>query len=111
MKKSTLVAIYNMLNGQDVNVEELKAEVTAEYERVTAKANANAQLYAEAHDAVMAVMSQTPLTVAEIYEACSEELHEGFTDKKVQYALLHYWNDAVEKVENGKKAFKYKLKG
>ena len=36
-------------------------------------------------------------------EFFADELPEGFTKSKLQYALTHYWNDAVavEKTKNG----------
>lgn len=104
MKKSTLTALYNYLNGKAslVDVETLREEVNAEYDRLTAKAQANADLYATAKAAVMDVLSSTPQTVAEIYAAAQADLPEDFTAAKVQYALLHYWEPDVVKHDNGK---------
>lgn len=109
MKKSTLESLYNYLNGNAsiVDVETMRAEVNAEYERLTAKARANAELYSEAKDAIMDAMSETPHTASELYEIAQANLPEDFTVAKVQYALLHYWEQDVVKHDNGKKPYTY----
>lgn len=110
MKKSTLKSLVAYLNGETVaNINEIKAELQAELSKGEEKAKANRDLYAAAHEAVMSVMSDTPMTVADIFAACEDKLPENFTKAKVQYALLHYWNDEVVKVENGRSAYQYRL--
>lgn len=110
MKKSTLEAIYNYLNGDEtVDLSVVRNEVSAEWERLNAKAKANRSAYDEAKDIAFRVMSSTPMTVKEIF-AASDEWPQGFTTAKVQYALLHYWNDEVVKHDNGKSAFTYSVK-
>jgi len=110
MKKSTLKSLVAYLNGETVaNINEIKAELQAELSKGEEKAKANRDLYAAAHEAVMGVMSDTPMTVADIFAACEDKLPENFTKAKVQYALLHYWNDEVVKVENGRSAYQYRL--
>lgn len=110
MKKSTLKSLVAYLNGETVvNIDEIKAELQAELSKGEEKAKANRDLYAAAHEAVMGVMSDTPMTVADIFAACESKLPENFTKAKMQYALLHYWNDEVVKVENGRSAYQYRL--
>lgn len=110
MKKSTLKSLVAYLNGETVaNINEIKAELQAELSKGEEKAKANRDLYAAAHETVMGVMSDTPMTVADIFAACEDKLPENFTKAKVQYALLHYWNDEVVKVENGRSAYQYRL--
>lgn len=107
MKKTTMTAIANYIK----NVPELSteyAELAAELAKGEEKAAANRELYAAAHDAVLSVIDSEPKTVTEIYEACKDNVPEGFTKNKVQYALLHYWNDEVVKVENVKGANQYR---
>lgn len=92
------------------NVPELAneyAELQAELDKNAAKAQANRDLYATAHDVVMAHLGSTPVTVTDLFAACESELPEGFSKSKIQYALLNYWSDEVVKHENGKKAFTY----
>ena len=100
MKKSSMKSLVAYLNGQDVpEIAEIKAELEAELAKGEAKAQANRELYAGAHDAVMGVMSSAPKTLAEIYEACKDELPEGFSKGKVQYAITRLWADEVVKTE------------
>lgn len=109
MKKATLKNLVAYLNGETVtNIDEIKAELEAELTKGEAKAQANRDLYASAHDAVMDAITNEPQTIAEIYEACKDELPEGFSKSKVQYAILNYWNAEVSKVENAKGANQYR---
>lgn len=101
MKKTTMQTIANYI----ANVTELSteyAELCAELNKGAEKAAANRELYANAHDAVLAVITSEPKTVSEIWDACADDMPEGFTKNKVQYALLHYWNDEVVKDTDGK---------
>ena len=110
MKKSTLNAIYNFLNGDEtVDLSVVRDEVNAEWERLNAKAQANRDAYDVAKDVAFSVLSDKPMTVKEIF-AASDAWPQGFTHNKVQYALLHYWNDEVVKHDNGKNAFTYTVK-
>ena len=109
MKKSTLEAIRNYLNGETVDLDTLRQEVNEEYDRLTAKARANADLYSEAEPIVLAAMSATPMTAQEIFDAC-EGLPTDFTRNKVQYLLLHQLADRVVKHLNGKNANTYSVK-
>lgn len=111
MKKSTLNAIYNYLNGDEtVDLSVLREEVNAEYERLNAKRDANRIAYDEAKEIAFGVMSDEPMTAKEIFEA-SDEWPQGFTANKVGYALRNYWNDEVVKHDNGKSAFTFTMKG
>ena len=106
MKKNTMTTIASYIK----NVPELAneyAELQAELDKNAAKAQANRDLYATAHDVVMAHLGSTPMTVTDLFAACESELPENFSKSKVQYALLNYWSDEVVKHENGKKAFTY----
>lgn len=109
MTKSTLIALTNYFEATDIpeSIADAVAELRAEREKNEAKAQANRDLYASAHDAVLAVMSETPMTVTEIYNACANNLPDDFSKSKVQYALLHYWNSEVTKIENAKGANQY----
>ena len=109
MKKSTLIALTNYFSTTTVPSEltDAIADLRAEREKGEEKAQANRELYAAAHDAVMEVMSDTPMTVTEIFDACADTLPTDFSKSKIQYALLHYWNDEVVKIENAKGANQY----
>ena len=110
MKKNTLEAMRNYLNGDEtVDLSVLREEVNAEWERTTAKARANADTYAVAHDVLMNIMPDTPMTVKEIF-ALSEDWPEGFTTSKLQYAMTRMWQDEINRVENAKSANQYSRK-
>lgn len=108
MKKTTmqtLVSYFAMQNGLPSDVADAVDELKAELNRNAEKAASNRELYEAARNVVLATLDLAPngATVAELYESCESKLPEGFTKGKVQYALLHYWNDvvAVEKTKNG----------
>ena len=110
MKKSTLEAIRNYLNGDDtIDLSVVRDEINAEYDRMIAKKEANRTAYDDAKEIAFRVMSDQPMTVKEIF-AASDEWPQGFTATNVQYALLHYWNDEVVKHDNGKNAYTYSVK-
>ena len=88
MKKSTLKSLVAYLNGETVaNINEIKAELQAELSKGEEKAKANRDLYAAAHEAVMGVMSDTPMTVADIFAACEDKLPENFTKLRISSPL------------------------
>ena len=100
MKKSTLSALVSYLNGETiVNLDEIRAELEKELNKGAEKAAANRALYDTAKDVVLANLSKTPVTVAELYEQIKDELPDGFSRSKVQYGMLHYWNDEVVKYD------------
>ena len=110
MKNSTLNTIANYLNSLTNLPEEVavaRDEVNAERNKNIEKAQANREAYAAAHDTVMNVLSDKPMTVQEIFDACADELPEGFSKSKIQYGLLNYWKDEVQKHENAKSANQY----
>lgn len=102
MKKSTMQSLVSYLDGEVVtNLDEIRAELVAELTKGEAKAQANRDLYAQAHEVVMSGLAQAsaPVTIAELYEAIENKLPEGFSKGKVQYAITRLWADEVEKTE------------
>ena len=102
MKKSTMQSLVSYLDGEVVtNLDEIRAELVAELTKGEAKAQANRDLYAQAHEVVMGGLAQAsaPVTIAELYEAIENKLPEGFSKGKVQYAITRLWADEVEKTE------------
>ena len=100
MKKVTMNAIVNYIN--DNAVEELYAvrdELIAELNKGAEKAQANRDLYAEAHDIVMDALSDTPVTIGELWDEIADRLPDGMTKGKVQYAVTRLWTDEIGKVE------------
>lgn len=111
MKKNTLEAIRNYLNGDEtIDLSTVREEVNAEWERLTAKSKANKDAYDAAKEVAFGILSDTPMTVKEVYAAGEGQWPDGFTVAKVQYAFLHYWNGEVVKHDNGKSAYTYTVK-
>lgn len=98
MKKNTMNTILSLIATIDTpEAEEVRAELTAELNKGAEKAEANRKLYEQAKGIVLSELGDTPVTVAELYEAVEDKLPEGFTKAKVQYALGHYWEADVVK--------------
>ena len=102
MKKSTILSLISYLEGEtianpDVILDELKAEVA----KGEAKAQANRDLYASAHDVVINALASAsaPVTMSELFEAVEGDLPEGMTKGKVQYAVTRLWSDEIVKTE------------
>ena len=100
MKKSTMKSLVAFLNGETVtNIDEIKQELEAELARDEEKAQNNRELYATAHEVVIAAMrdASAPATIGEIYSTVEDELPEGFTKGKLTYAITRMWVDEFEK--------------
>ena len=112
MKKSVFEMVVALVNGQSVaDMDTLRTEVNAEWEKMQEKANANRTAYADAKEVAFSVMGEEPMTAKDIHAAGGDQWPQGFTVNKVPYALTHYWNDEVVKHDNGaKKPFTYSLK-
>ena len=98
MKKSTLSAVFTALKGIDFDAE-LLAEVEKELNRGEAEKAKNAEMYEVAKPIVLGALSDTPATIGEIYDEIANDLPEGFSKGKVQYAITRLWKDEVTKVE------------
>ena len=112
MKKNTLTALYNYFvkNDDTIDLSAVVEDIRAEYKKSAAKSNAKIDAYEQAKPIVFAAITDTALTVKDIFTACENELPENFTPHKIQYALLHYWVDEINKIDNGKAPFTYKVK-
>ena len=100
MKKTTMQTIVNYIDTNGISeLAEVRNELVAELNRGAEKAQANRELYEQAKEIVLSELGDTPVTVAELYEAVEDKLPEGFTKAKVQYALGHYWESEVVKHE------------
>ena len=100
---STLRAL-STLTADETILTELNAEIERAEKANARKADAKAAKmneYAAAHDVVIGTLADAvaPVTVAELFEACENELPDGFTKNKISYALRTYWADEVVKTE------------
>lgn len=100
MKKASLTSLVSYLTETGA-LPEVCAEIKAELSKGEAKAQENRDLYAKAHDIVIAGLGDAtaPVTIGELYEAIAENLPEGFSKGKVQYAVTRLWADEIAKTE------------
>lgn len=99
MKKATLQEIHDLLVNWDECPERLIEEINAELNKGKAQKDKNAEAYESFHELLVSNLCDTPATCGEIYEAIADELPEGVTKGKVQYALSHLWQDEIVKIE------------
>ena len=100
MTKNMMKSLVAYLNGETVtNIAEIKASLEAELAKGEAKAQANRELYAAAHDVVIGALTDKPVTLAELWEAVKDAVPEGMSKSKVQYALRELWAAEVVKIE------------
>lgn len=108
MKKATLSIIYDALKSITDFDPEVIAEVEKELNRGEAEKVKNAELYEVAKPIVLGALSETPVTIGELYEEIKDTLPEGFSKGKVQYAITRLWKDEVTKTEGKVNAYSRK---
>ncbi len=100
MKKATMTTILSLIAAIDTpEAEEVRTELEAELGKGKARAEANANLYEAAKAVVMGALEDKPATIGELYEAIEDELPEGFTKGKLQYAMTRLWANEIVKHE------------
>ena len=99
MKKTTLETIRTALINIGYENTDVLDELTKEINRGAEAKTKNATVYESFHDILVGALSDSPATCGEIYEAIADELPEGVTKGKVQYALSHLWQDEIVKIE------------
>jgi len=101
MKKTTMQTIVNYI---DTNaIEELFAvrdELNAELNKGAEEKARNAEQYEQAKAIVMDELSNTPVTIGELWDALADKLSEvGMTKGKLQYAVTRLWKDEIVRTE------------
>ena len=102
MKKTSLQSLVNYIDTNAVaELADVRDEIVAELAKGEAKAQANRDLYAQAHDAVIAVMANLtePAPISELFAEVENVLPEGMTKGKFQYAVTRLWSDEIVKTE------------
>lgn len=106
MKKATMNTILTLITNIDSpEAQEVRDELNAELNRNAVKVEANRKFYEEAHDVILGALSDTPVTIAELYDEIANDLPEGFTKAKVQYAITRLWSGEVVKHEGKVNAY------
>jgi len=100
MTKTIMNSILSLVAAIDTpEAEEIRVAIQNELSKGEAKAQANRDLYAQAHDVVIGALTETPVTIGELYEEVKDSLPEGFSKGKVQYAVTRLWSDEIVKTE------------
>ena len=103
MKKSSLQSLVSFIDSVDApqEVKDIRNEIVAELNKGAEKAQANRDLYTQAHDIVMNGLrvAGKPVTIGELFAEIEGELPDGFSKGKVQYAITRLWADEVVKTE------------
>ena len=112
MKKASLQSLVSYIDSVDApqEIKDVRDEIVAELSKGAEKAQANRDLYAQAHDVVMEGLRSAgkPVTISELYDEIATKLPVGFSKGKVQYAITRLWADEVVKTEG--KVNSYSLK-
>lgn len=98
MKRATLATILSLIQSVDTpEAEAARAEITAELAKGEEQKKANEALYAQVEPIILTALkkAKAPVTLGELYGEVCDELPEGFTKGKVQYALTHGLKDKV----------------
>lgn len=100
MKKATMQTILSLINTiESPEADAVREELTAELNKDAERKAQNADLYESAKSIVMEELSETPVTIGELYEALKEKLPEGFSKGKLQYAVTRLWTSEIRKIE------------
>lgn len=108
MTKATLTALVNYLTEKnDDYMMDVLADLTTELNKGAEVKAAKAALYEAAKPVVMEVLrsATAPITAAELWEACEDEMPEGVTKGMVQYALTRLWGADIRKVSGKVNAY------
>ena len=110
MTKTLMNSILTLIaDNASAEAEEVRQALTAELDKGKAKAEATKAFYEDNKDIVLNALSDTPVTIAELYEEIKGDLPQDFTKSKVQYAITRLWADEVVKTEG--KVNTYSRKG
>lgn len=102
MKKNTMQALVSYFAQQNFlpsDVADAVDEMKAELAKNEAKAQANRELYATAHDVVISALTDKPVTLAELWEIVKDKVPKDMSKSKVQYGLRELWAAEVVKIE------------
>lgn len=107
MKKSTINTIASVLASVDFeNKSAILDELNAELNKGAEKRAAKAAEYDAVRDIILGGLSDTPVTIAELYDSIKDELPDGFSRNKVQYAIVNLYKDEVEKISGSPNTYK-----
>ena len=112
MKNATIKTIYAILTGENTNETDKLAcirELEDEFAKAAEKASAKLDAYEAMWTVVCEILSDKPLTVAEIFERGGTDWPEDATARKVSYGLTHQWAENVVKIEGKPNQYRRKI--
>ena len=99
MKKVTLETIRTALTDLGYADAEVLAELDAELNKGAEEKAARAAAYAGIHDVVVDNLTETPVSLTDLWpEIEGEVTAKGMTKHNVQYALNNLWQDEIVKI-------------
>jgi hypothetical protein len=101
MKKVSLTAIREFLDKSGFEEEhpEIMAELDAELNKGAEEKAARAAAYAGIHDVVVDNLTDTPVSLNDLWPEIEGEITaKGMTKHNVQYALNNLWQDEIVKI-------------
>lgn len=100
MKKATLEAIRDTLIDLGVkDTDPMVVELNAELNKGAEEKAARAAAYEGIHDIVVDNLSETPVSLTDLWPEIEGEITaKGMTKHNVQYALNNLWQDEIVKI-------------
>ena len=109
MTKNTMNTILSLIASIDTpEAQEVRETLTAELNKGAERKAQTAELYETVKPIVFGALSETPVTIGELFTEIEDALPEGFTKSKLQYAVTRLWKDEVTKVEGKVNAYAIK---
>jgi len=107
MKKATLETIRTALTDLGYANTEVLAELDAELNKGAEEKAARAAAYAGIHDVVVDNLTETPVSLNDLWpEIEGEVTAKGMTKHNVQYALNNLWQDEIVKIPGKPNAYR-----
>ena len=107
MKKATMNTILSLIATIDTpEAQTVRDELNAELNKDAEQKAENAKMYEAVKAVVMDELSETPVTIGELWDALADKLTPmGCTKGKLQYAMTRLWKDELTKVEGKVNAY------
>ena len=99
MRRSSIRTLYAFFHGENVNLDEVKAEVEAFMKDDIAERAATIQRYNMLKEHVMNVLTETPITLKELASKVDAPYS---TPQMIQYGIRNFWTDEVGVIDNGR---------
>ena len=107
MKKNTLSTIYSaLLDFGYESTDPIMEEISKEMNRGADARAAKRAEYDAVKDVILGALSDTPVTISELYDSIKADLPENFTRGRVQYAIVEVFKDEVEKISGSPNTYK-----